>query len=143
MNPIISVVVPDGQPLFYQLHEHDPRETPVSWAFVVVSPTSPKTASLWYIQTRKKHQGKGYAQELIKGLQGYYDKIITNYEKGPITGEGTKLCMKCGFELKPSLFKNIPNELIWERKNAKSNGTSPEETGKQDGESREAEREEG
>jgi hypothetical protein len=33
-----------------------------------------------------------------------------------MNSEGTKLCIKCGFEMKPSMFKNLPNQLIWRRK---------------------------
>jgi len=115
MTHPITIVTPNGDPMYVSIHEKDTKDVPVAWAFVTVDRDDPKKATLCMIYVHEKKRGKGYGQELLHVLQSQFQSIMTQYSKGIINSAGTRLCLKCGFKMMPSLFKRIPSELVWER----------------------------
>lgn len=104
----------DGEFASYSLLQDDPKSVPYAYAILNRQSDSVNEASLYFIYCREAYRRCGHAERLLRYLQTKFDTIITHYET--MNSEGTKLCIKCGFEMKPSMFKNLPNQLIWRRK---------------------------
>jgi len=110
----VEVIIPAGDFAIYSLLQDDTKAIPFAYAIINRQPDSNNEALLWFIYCREAHRRHGHAERLLQYLQSKFDVLITHYET--MTSLGTKLCMKCGFELKPSMYKNRPNELIWKAK---------------------------
>ena len=110
----IEITIPDGDFAVYSLLQPNTKAIPYAYAILNKLPDVQNEALLWFIYCREAYRRRGYAEKLIRYLQIKFDTLITNYDT--MTGAGTKLCMKCGFEIKPSIFKNRPNMLTWKRK---------------------------
>ena len=106
-----SVFLPDGHTEVVSLHQPDKKAMPYAWALVTVDDDS--FCILWDIYTRGLYRRQGKATELMRIIQSRFDRIYTHYET--VNSAGYHLCLSCGFKAKPSIHKNQPNELIWEK----------------------------
>jgi GNAT superfamily N-acetyltransferase len=112
-----SVLSPEGRTKVYFLHQPDRKAVPYAWVLVTVEKDDPKACILWDIHTNEQFRRKGYASRLIKNvLQKEFSYIFSQYQRGLINSPGTQLCVKCGFVLKPQMWKHQPPTLEWERK---------------------------
>lgn len=112
----ISCTAPGGQLFVYSYHDNqDYNAIPFSYALVTVYEDNDNVAFLWNIYTREKYRRQGYAREIIRYLQTQFDEIITQYDRGYLNQSGVRLCVSCGFEIKPKLWKNVSGELIWRK----------------------------
>lgn len=112
---MVSVVLPQGVPLFVQIGSHDGVEHH-TWALIEHS-IDDTAAFLWFIFTPEHDRRKGYAKELLRILQTRYDRIETDYTSDILNSAGTLLCLKCGFVPVKSLFKKTPHRLVWKKAN--------------------------
>lgn len=112
-TPPVSMIVPDGQLVVFSLHKADVKDIPYAWAMLTLPEDSDKEGVLWMIYTREMFRGQGHATALVKYLQTQFKYLMTHYEKGLVNSAGTKLLMKCGFRLKPAMYKRVPSELVW------------------------------
>jgi GNAT superfamily N-acetyltransferase len=115
-NLSVSVYIPEGRVAVYSLHQPDRKAIPYGWALLTGDENAPDEAILWDIFVRDRYRRRGYGRRLIGALQSRYRRILTQYEKGVVNSAGVRLCLACGFQMKPALFKNHPPWLIWERK---------------------------
>jgi ribosomal protein S18 acetylase RimI-like enzyme len=110
----VSVTVPAGEVAVFSLHQKDKTKVPYAWAMISVLPDSTE-AVLWDIYVRENYRRMGYGKKLIQFLQTRYNSIYTEYEKGIVNSAGVRLCVACGFKMKPQMFKNAPPELSWHK----------------------------
>ena len=109
-----TVLSPDGEPAIVQLTKTSDA-LPAGWALITYDETKPERCVLWMIHVRERERRKGYGRALIAYLMDSFDEIVTHYEVGIVNAAGTKLCLACGFVMKPSLFKKQASELVWRK----------------------------
>lgn len=110
-----TVLSPDGEPAIVQLTESG-QPLPYGWALITFdNEKSPQRCVLWMIHVRSQHRRKGYGRALIAYLQDSFDEVVTHYEIGIVNTAGVRLCVSCGFEMKPQMFKKEAPELIWKK----------------------------
>ena len=114
LPPIFSEMSPQGALIVHSLHQQDTKAIPYGYAIVTLSDKNERAALLWMIYTREPYRRQGHASTLLSYLQTRYDSILTHYET--LNSPGSALCLKAGFVAKRSMFKNAPNELVWNKR---------------------------
>jgi GNAT superfamily N-acetyltransferase len=111
----IQVSGPQGNVQFWSVGEPTaPKEIPYGWAMVETDEAE-REVFLWMIYVREDLRRKGYGRDIIRVLQEKFFQIRTHYSRGIVSKPGVKLCMSMGFEMKPSIHKRQPDELVWKR----------------------------
>jgi hypothetical protein len=109
----------------YIADENNPDHT-LSWAYCGYIPEPDPAATIKErllrivildIVTPESNQRKGYASEVIKGLQNVFNEITTNADR--ITSPGAQLMLKNGFKHIKSHAKNEPDKYVWKKKTEK------------------------
>jgi GNAT superfamily N-acetyltransferase len=66
-----------------------------------------------HVYIEKPYRRQGFAQELIERLKEEFPYLITGWTHSEPAGR--ELFLKCGFEVKKSMFKKRTTNLEWKR----------------------------
>jgi len=114
----VTIAEPRGLAQFWQISDPVKKGVkPYAWAFIVSDPVAAE-CFLWMVYVRENVRRQGYGRDMLRILQEKFKKITTHYDRGIVSKPGVKLCMACGFRMKPALYKRDASELVWERARA-------------------------
>lgn len=105
---------PQGPVAFWQIAPSQGKELPYAWAMVEYDPET-MVAFLWMIFVREEIRNQGYGTDMMRCLQETFREIRTHYYPEIISRPGIKLCLKCGFDIQPPMFKRDVGVLTWKR----------------------------